>query len=255
MVTKGMSIRGTADVLKSKILAYHSNNNTIKDNRAMTNGNYGISIFENSYNNSISGNIVVRNREKGISIDGSENAINGNNLSENKKGITITSFSRNNTVTGNNVSRSEAGIMLMLSRGNKLFGNSVRNNAKGIYLEDTYNNTFICNVMQDNEIGISINGSSNNLIYLNKFIDNVESASSNNSANLWNSTEPLHYAYKDKNFMNYLGNYWSDYDRSEINSDGIGNMPRRIDAKNADCYPLIPYLRCDDCPMAMLHTT
>jgi len=39
------------------------------------------------------------------------------------------------------------------------------------------------------------------------------------------------------------GNYWSDYNGTDANHDGIGDTPYVIDTKNADNYPLMtPYI-------------
>jgi hypothetical protein len=73
----------------------------------------------------------------------------------------------------------------------------------------------------------SMSSSSNNIIYLNTFINNI-----------WNSTEKITYIYNGSNYTNYLGNYWDDYKGVDVDGDGIGDNPYRIDANN-DCYPLM----------------
>jgi len=38
------------------------------------------------------------------------------------------------------------------------------------------------------------------------------------------------------------GNYWSDYNGTDTNYDGIGETPYEVDANNTDRYPLVrPY--------------
>ena len=46
------------------------------------------------------------------------------------------------------------------------------------------------------------------------------------------------YIYKGKTYENYLGNYWSDYNGTDENNDGIGDTHYPIDSDN-DNYPLM----------------
>ncbi|MGQ9691275.1 MAG: hypothetical protein ACUVQY_08465 [Thermoproteota archaeon] len=44
--------------------------------------------------------------------------------------------------------------------------------------------------------------------------------------------------YDGQMFFNYLGNYWSDYNGSDVNSDGIGDTPYKV-GQVIDEYPLM----------------
>ena len=70
--------------------------------------------------------------------------------------------------------------------------------------------------------------SSNNTIYKNNFIDNVMNAF-DDSNNSWDDGEK--------------GNYWSDYNGTDENYDGVGDTPYHIPGgKNKDNFPLMaPY--------------
>ena len=53
-----------------------------------------------------------------------------------------------------------------------------------------------------------------------------------------NTTEPIH-AWDNGN----EGNYWSDYNGTDTNNDGVGDTPYVVDALNQDRFPLtqIPF--------------
>lgn len=92
---------------------------------------------------------------------------------------------------------------------------------KGISI--TSNNSTIKNcIIQNNTYGIYIKGNSN-LIYSNNFIENNINAYEEGE-NIW---------YNDN-----TGNYWYDYDGTDENGDGIGDIPYEING-NFDDYPLI----------------
>jgi nitrous oxidase accessory protein NosD len=50
----------------------------------------------------------------------------------------------------------------------------------------------------------------------------------------YNTTEPMHTWDDGKE-----GNFWSDYNGSDINDDGVGDTPYVIDVQNTDRYPLM----------------
>jgi hypothetical protein len=66
-----------------------------------------------------------------------------------------------------------------------------------------------------------------NKILHNSFIDNVHQAVDNATGNFWDDGYPSG------------GNYWSDYNGTDSNHDGIGDTPYVIDANNTDNYPLM----------------
>ncbi len=94
------------------------------------------------------------------------------------------------------------------------------NGATGIYLHDSSNNNYIHHNIIKNNGGAGMfiwQQSKSNWIYHNDFINNV-----------W-------YNVKDKegeNIWDYLypfgGNYWDDYEGSDMNGDGIGEIPYEI---------------------------
>jgi parallel beta-helix repeat protein len=254
------------------ILLYYSNNNTLTNN-SITNNYYGISLSA-SNTNTISENTISSNTKSGIYVSDSSNAtisdnnilkndefgvvfiassnsrFTGNDISlNNKYGIYLFS-SANNIFSSNNISSNqEFGIWLSKSTNNLLADNIFSNDKFGIYVTNSTHNTFtknniytniqhgirldysINNTISGNDIlknwiyGILIYYSNNNTIFHNNFINNTKSLTSINSTN-----------YLDNGIE---GNYWSNYNGTDEDQNGIGNSPYVIDANNQDKYPLM----------------
>jgi len=198
-------------------LRWYSNNNIVINNTASFNDWYTI-LLENSSDNIVSSNNVNLNNGIGIAVSYSSNsnAISNNAVSNNGGGIWLYESCNNNALTNNYVSNCYSGIRLMGSSSN---------------------NTISHNILSSNSWGIGMEDSPNNIIYLNDFID---SRANSNCINVWNSPEKLTYTYSGNIYTNYLGNYWSDYDGSDANGDGIGDTPYNINGEK-DNYPLMRF--------------
>jgi len=231
----------------------------------------GIYIYNSSFNNTVSGNLIADNLYQGVYIRNSSfntvcgnqftfhyivsvmlwnsdfNTISGNNMTIGHPGIWLGNSS-NNTISGNNITDGEAfGIRISgpipdypgLSCDNIVFGNKITNNGgAGIeFYQDSFNNIVCENDIRNNSIGIYLNAS-NNKIYHNNFVNNTIQASIENSrVNTWDDGYPSG------------GNCWSNYtgvdvksgpNQDQLGSDGIGDTPHVIDANNTDHYPLMP---------------
>jgi len=213
-----------------------SSNNTLAGNNVSLNSWNGIYLYGSS-DNILSCNVVSSNYGRGIRLHGSsDNFVTRNDVSSNEYGVHLYGSS-NNTFIGNNVfSNNEYGIHFYGSNNNAITGNVVQNNTGGIWLIDSGNNTFIGNnVSSNNEYGISLWNSSHNMIFHNNFINNlinnVEQPSSTCFSNSWDNGVD--------------GNFWGDYEGSDMNMDGIGDTPHPVDERlwlgvhSQDNYPLM----------------
>lgn len=110
-------------------------------------------------------------------------------------------------------------------------------------LQDSHNNTIRQNFFYNgtapqnlgDRIGIYLGDSNSSRIYRNSFINFTYLAQLETSYdNAWNSTSVLE------------GNYWSDYNGTDSDGDGIGDTSYTIDAQNIDHMPLMnPYVPGD----------
>ncbi|MFB3766381.1 MAG: nitrous oxide reductase family maturation protein NosD [Methanotrichaceae archaeon] len=172
-------------------------------------------------------------------MDSNNNIIKGNNATGAFIGIYLF-HSHNNTVVENHAQGNDHGISLLGSGGNTVRGNNPINNAQdGIgFLDDCVNNIISENTATGNAIGILLQDSSNNIVYLNDFINNEQNAKSTRSQNRWHSPEPMNYSSRDKSITSYLGNYWSDYNGSDSDGNGIGDDPYKFNGDQDD-HPLM----------------
>ena len=223
-----------------------SSNNSIFENVLMNNEK-GIWIHHYSDYNTISKNTIVNN-DYGIMLSECStcNIIDGNNVTANSwDGISLSSFSNGNSVSGNNITANNwNGIYICCSSDNDLSENNIieNNRRDGIDVEFSSGNRMSGNNIANNGIGIWIHASSNNSIYHNN-LNNTEQVESYDSRNFWDDGYPSG------------GNYWSDYDGSDLylgpsqdepGGDGIGDTLYVIDESNSDNYPLMnPWLPPD----------
>ena len=126
-------------------------------------------------------------------------------------------WTENNTVIGNAVSENIVGILLS-GANNTLTNNYIDNNKMGIF--------FGVNKPGDEPLNI--------VLIHNSFIDNGAHFSGCFCEGGYNTNETIH-TWDDGR----EGNFWSDYNGTDIDGDGVGDTPYVIDAQNKDRYPLM----------------
>jgi parallel beta-helix repeat protein len=184
-------------------------------------GGYGVYV-NNADNNAISSNTIT-----GTFV--------GIKLGDKLRG----SFS--NVVRHNNVTGNHFGLFMAHAERNIAYGNTISGSAwNGIELDWSnwnvmYNNTVLYSRAYGLETPINT-PSRYNTFYNNNFINNSFGVSVSEYTNTWDNGHQIG------------GNYWSDYNGSDLyygvdqnrtGSDGIGDHPYELDSANQDRYPLM----------------
>jgi len=228
IVNKGVSLvgedRSTTGVdgsYSGNVINITANNVNIKNLTIENSGPWlsmGIFIFY-SNGNTIDCNTILNNA-LGIYINtSSSNIINRNRIVSNMDGFGLRS-SFNNNITDNDIANNDNGMWLWKdpSSGNRITGN---------------------NITANRDCGFALGlSASNNSIYHNNFVNNPIQVLLNDTsvANIWDNGYPSG------------GNYWSDYEGSDLlrgvlqneaGSDGIGDIYYVINENNTDFYPLM----------------
>ena len=217
VTVKGFTIRNSSTAVggTAGIILRGANYCDIASNKIAV-CSFGIKLTYSS-NNYVAENSIDANQYSAIKIDGSYQTHSNNNILY------------KNAVAGNG-----CGIEVSLGENNSVIGNIVENNQWSINVYIANNNSFVGNnVTRYGEKGITFTSSINNTFYHNNFynmaiIDNgwaVPPWTANSSLNLWDNGKE--------------GNYWSNYNVSDANGDGIADTPYTLYANNIDRYPLL----------------
>lgn len=202
---------------------------TIAENSIKINQSQGYMLKISGCFNNITKNFLIGTSYAYAIIEGPEN-IFYNNILKDSYGLRVSSdkniISKNN-VTGGSISISGLNNTICINRINNGFGLTVAG----------HNNRYFANQVQDNTIGANTGGlesySSNNWIFQNNFIANKNQIKNyENKGNFWDNGT--------------IGNYWSDYNGTDINTDGIGDQPYFIMGLELTDHSLVPIVTGQD---------
>jgi nitrous oxidase accessory protein len=200
-----------------------------------------------SNNCNISGNKVIGiSNHQGIWLyDSSQNIIAENRVQGGGSGIEL-ELSSNNTIVDNTVMENERGIVLLNSPNNLICANIMENSTCGILLrKDCMDDIFYANSVSGCSRGVLIGGVGG---MMDIYVTNVTDTSfhHNNFVNNAVSVEDQGCVcgidYWD---VGKEGNYWSDYNGTDSDGDGIGDTSYLVyenyckDGNVTDNYPLM----------------
>ena len=173
----------------------------------------------------------------------------GNVVETTVNGVTLSGFTVRNGGTGvyldgavdcnisdNQVTNDLYGIYVYASVSSPTFsviaGNDIANCNIGISLDEAYNTTITANTIANNtDQGIHSQFSEGNTYFHNNIINNTLQAYNWGESGAWPNTWD--------NGNSSGGNFWSDYNGNNTNSDGFGNIPYNVGPENIDHYPLM----------------
>ncbi|MGD9131911.1 MAG: NosD domain-containing protein [Candidatus Bathyarchaeota archaeon] len=192
-------------------------NNMILDGNGytLTGGGKTMAVYVGSKNVTIT-NLIILGSDSGICLD---------YVSSN---VTVTNNTIRDTGAAIPWNTPYSAIDLWGGGNHTIIGNQLIGNYVGVRLAyNTVYNVIVANNITANDQGISLWGVSNNSFHNNTFINNTQQISLYDSAstNIWDKGE--------------IGNFWSDYNGTDSNNDGIGDTPYIIDENNQDNYPLM----------------
>ena len=199
----------------------------------------------------ISDNTITQNTEYGIYCTTSNSTISGNNVTDNGWEGIIIDECVNVTVRGNNIKRNSRGLLLRWWGPFYVFGNNITDTGVGVVFGEYCSNSRVYEKnIAENSIGIQLDNVGDpdligkyNIVYNNNLVNNYQQVTVNPNSDVvsWDN--------------NREGNYWSDYNGKDANSDGIGDTPYVIDANNKDRYPLMRPIAIPEFPNVLISTT
>jgi parallel beta-helix repeat protein len=139
-------------------------------------------------------------------------------------------------------------IYLFNSSENTILNCSLSGGSDLVQLTYSNSNSIDQSIIEGSLFGVKMQYSEHNVITGNSFENNYEDidtiycdATSVCHNNFINSTYAHLVAFKSNLTLDngFEGNYWSDYNGTDSNQDGIGDTPYVIDANNTDHYPLM----------------
>jgi nitrous oxidase accessory protein len=223
----------SSEAMQGYAISISNSTGCVVENNRIEGNLVGISISGSSSGNTVSENTLKHNERSIELFNSPSNTISDNNITEaTVSGISLDSSSAN-TVTGNRISDLEDGMgaLMLWTSSNNVISQNLLFGGNPMLLLGSSDNTLSENFVVDSEYGIVVGLSSNNKIFSNYFINVTESVMDTDisegapSENSWDNGSE--------------GNYWSDYNGTDSDGDGIGDSPHVLYENNQDNYPLM----------------
>jgi putative cofactor-binding repeat protein len=229
-----------------------SNNNTISDCTP-----HAIKLTHSSYNKIQSSKIIKSGQCIKLSDASNFNEICGNTITDSKNspeakdlfnagqntlGIQISSC-QGTCIYANNITNHVLGLDCDEISASKIYGNTISQCNAAIILESSKDTCVYENNITDSPCSIYIRfGGSNNAFFHNNFLNNKGNVFEEHEVMSINGfTLPDVYSVNNTWDAGYNegGNYWSDYNGTDENADGVGDAQYRISPDYIDHYPLM----------------
>jgi len=202
----------------SGIHIWNAGDNTIVNN-SVSDARDGM-YLQNAHNSTIRGNRVF-NLRYGLHYMYSDDNVFEDNVFDNNVAGAAIMYSRNIQFRRNafihNRGFSSFGILFQGTDECLAEDNVIADNVVGLFLETHSHSVFRRNLVASNDVALEVfSSAADNTFESNNFIDNLSPLQVVGKATTtrWNGVQ--------------AGNYWSDYDGYDLDADGIGDIPFKI---------------------------
>jgi parallel beta-helix repeat protein len=181
-----------------------------------------------------------------------------------------------NTISLNAISGTDRGLFLEYScNGNVISNNSLTGNNQAVGFYSCSGNTLMFNTFANNKDALYFSSASNNTIYENNFQSNTHQFDDVGIGGEYGTTQSMKASKgsvgivktlaADVTTVNFMGppalssnfwdngargNFWSDYNGTDANGDGVGDTAFYLYGNNQDSYPLMNPISVSGAPSA-----